>query len=129
MAAISLGSHVFNPGVSLADANGKAVAINQRGLAILEVLLSSHGNTVSKSELMDRFWPGQIVEEGNLTVQMAALRKLLGERPDGSEWIITVPLWVTGWWLRSRPQFPLQPSKPRHHCQNSQHWPYCHSRI
>ena len=91
MAAISLGSYVFNPGVGLADANGKVVAINQRGLAILDVLLSAQGKTVSKSELMERVWPGQIVEEGNLTVQIATLRKVLGERQDGSEWIITVP--------------------------------------
>ena len=27
---------------------------------------------------MERAWPGTIVEEGNLTVQIAALRKLLG---------------------------------------------------
>jgi len=91
MAAISLGSYVFNPGIGLADANGKVVAINQRGLAILDVLLSAQGKTVSKSELIERVWPSLIVEEGNLTVQIATLRKVLGERPDGSEWIITVP--------------------------------------
>jgi TolB-like protein/Tfp pilus assembly protein PilF len=91
MAAISLGSNVFSPGVGLTDANGKIIAINQRGLAILDVLLSAQGKTVSKSELMERVWPSQIVEEGNLTVQIATLRKVLGERPDGSEWIITVP--------------------------------------
>ena len=91
MATISLGSYVFNPSVGLADANGKVVAINQRGLAILDVLLSAQGKTVSKSNLMERVWPGQIVEEGNLTVQIATLRKVLGERQDGSEWIITVP--------------------------------------
>jgi hypothetical protein len=40
---------------------------------------------------MEKAWPGTIVEEGNLTVQIAALRKLLGTAPDGREWIDTVP--------------------------------------
>ncbi len=40
---------------------------------------------------MDRAWPGLAVEEGNLTVQIATLRKILGARPDGTEWIVTVP--------------------------------------
>jgi TolB-like protein len=40
---------------------------------------------------MEAGWPGTVVEEGNLTVQIAALRKALGSRPDGSEWIVTVP--------------------------------------
>jgi TolB-like protein len=40
---------------------------------------------------MEAGWPGLIVEEGNLTVQIAALRKALGPREDGQDWIITVP--------------------------------------
>ncbi|MGO6908043.1 winged helix-turn-helix domain-containing protein, partial [Rhizobium ruizarguesonis] len=42
-------------------------------------------------ELMDAAWPGRAVEEGNLTVQIAQLRKLLGPAGDGGEWISTVP--------------------------------------
>lgn len=91
MSNIRFGQFVLDPAIGLADASGKPVPINQRGQAILETLLAAQGKAVSKSELMDRVWPGQIVEEGNLTVQIAALRKLLGERPDSSEWIITVP--------------------------------------
>ena len=91
MSNFRFGQFVLDPAVGLADASGKLVPINQRGQAILETLLAAQGKAVSKSELMDRVWPGQIVEEGNLTVQIATLRKALGERPDGSEWIITVP--------------------------------------
>lgn len=36
-------------------------------------------------------WPGLAVEEGNLTVQIAGLRKLLGTGPQGQDWIVTVP--------------------------------------
>ncbi len=40
---------------------------------------------------MDAAWPGTVVEEGNLTVQIAALRKALGQDSDGRDWIVTVP--------------------------------------
>jgi DNA-binding winged helix-turn-helix (wHTH) protein len=35
-------------------------------------------------------WPDTVVEESNLSVQIAALRKLLGPTPNGGEWISTV---------------------------------------
>ena len=40
---------------------------------------------------MDAAWPGTAVEESNLSVQIASLRKLLGPSPDGGEWIATIP--------------------------------------
>jgi TolB-like protein len=40
---------------------------------------------------MDAAWPGMVVEEGNLAVQIASLRKALGKPPAGGEWITTVP--------------------------------------
>ncbi|MEO7223691.1 MAG: winged helix-turn-helix domain-containing protein [Devosia sp.] len=70
--------------------DGKPIAIGQRALALLEALAIADG-PVDKATLMAAAWPGTIVEEGNLTVQIAALRKALGTRPDGQEWIVTVP--------------------------------------
>ena len=40
---------------------------------------------------MDAAWPEMAVEESNLSVQIAALRELLGPAPNGGEWIATVP--------------------------------------
>lgn len=91
MANISFGRFVFDFDAGLIDSNAQPVAINQRGQAILKTLLAAQGKVVPKTELIAQVWPHQIVEEGNLTVQIAALRKVLGERLDGSEWIITVP--------------------------------------
>lgn len=71
--------------------DGAAVALGQRALALLAALVEADGRAVSKAELMERAWPGLIVEEGNLTVQIAALRKALGPAPDGGDWIATVP--------------------------------------
>ena len=49
-----------------------------RAAAVLQVLLEADNGVVTKAELMERAWPGVTVEEGNLAVQMAALRKGLG---------------------------------------------------
>lgn len=87
----SFGPFVLDAGRGLLQRDGKSVAIGQRGRALLEALLDAEGGTVTKADLMDRAWPGTIVEEGNLTVQIAALRKSLGTAPDGQEWIATVP--------------------------------------
>ncbi|HVX66918.1 MAG TPA: winged helix-turn-helix domain-containing protein, partial [Bryobacteraceae bacterium] len=41
--------------------------------------------------LLEAAWPGKFVEESNLAVQIAALRKALGTQQSGQEWIVTVP--------------------------------------
>jgi TolB-like protein len=69
--------------------DGKVVAIGQRGFALLWTL-AEKDETVSRTQLLEAVWPGMEVEEGNLTVQVAGLRKALGQRPDGQEWIITM---------------------------------------
>jgi TolB-like protein len=69
--------------------NGEAISLSHRGYLLLEALLDARGEAVEKSELMEHAWPGLVVEDGNLTVQIAALRKALGE--DGDTQIITVP--------------------------------------
>lgn len=88
--SINFGPFVLDRGAQMLLSGGKPVALGQRGYALLDALASTDGN-VSKADLMEAAWPGTIVEEGNLTVQIAALRKVLGSRPDGSSWIVTVP--------------------------------------
>lgn len=72
--------------------DGEALPVGQRGLRILQLLLQAAGEPVSKSDLLRLAWPGVVVEDGNLTVQITALRKLLGATPGSrGEWIATVP--------------------------------------
>ena len=66
--------------------DGIAVALGGRALDVLVVLATAAGETVGKDMLLDRVWPGRIVEENNLQVQISALRKALG-----NGWIVTVP--------------------------------------
>ena len=86
----SFGPFVLDRGSKALLREGKPVVLGQRGYALLEAMLNAT-DMAKKDELMESAWPGTIVEESNLTVQIAALRKALGRRPDGQEWIVTVP--------------------------------------
>src|SRR5262245_23363080 len=71
--------------------DGAQVVIGRRGFLLLYALLRAQGQVVRKDELMHSAWPNAVVEESNLSVQMASLRKLLGPSAEGAEWIMTVP--------------------------------------
>ena len=70
---------------------GEPVAISYRAVRLLIALIERPGEVLSKSELIEAAWQGATVEEGNLAVQISALRKLLGHLPGGKDWIATVP--------------------------------------
>lgn len=71
-------------------ADGAPLSVGPRATAVLGALLAADGRVVTKSDLLDAGWPGLIVEESNLSVQVAALRKVLGAGPEGGEWIATI---------------------------------------
>jgi adenylate cyclase len=58
--------------------HGKVASIGARAFDLLLVLIECRDRVVGKEELLERVWPGVEVEENNLTVQISALRKLLG---------------------------------------------------
>ncbi|MCA6119249.1 winged helix-turn-helix domain-containing protein [Bradyrhizobium sp. WSM 1738] len=70
---------------------GRPVAISNKGLRLLEALVGSPGRVLTKSELMQAAWEDAAVEESNLSVQIAALRKQLGPTERGEDWITTIP--------------------------------------
>lgn len=88
---LAFGPFVLDPGAGTLLRNDVPVAVGHRGLKLLAALVGRPGEILSKAELMDAAWPGRAVEEGNLTVQIALLRKLLGPAADGGDWIATVP--------------------------------------
>src|SRR5687768_14980036 len=57
---------------------------------ILCVLVERAGHLVTKEVLMEKVWPDTFVEEANLSVNIAALRRALGENPNGRSYIKTV---------------------------------------
>src|SRR5215213_1740836 len=70
---------------------GDQVRLPAKAFEILLVLLEENGRVVGKDELMRRVWPDVAVEENNLTVNVSALRKSLGESPQDRRYLLTVP--------------------------------------
>jgi DNA-binding winged helix-turn-helix (wHTH) protein len=60
-------------------ADGAPIELGTRALGLLLVLLEANGSLVTKDELFRRVWPGIVVSEANLKVQISALRRALGD--------------------------------------------------
>ncbi len=88
--AFKFGAFAFDAQKSRLTRHGELIAIGQRAAGILVRLLQADGAVVSKDDLFAAAWPGQLVEESNLSVQIAALRKALGQNAVGEDWITTV---------------------------------------
>ena len=87
----AFGPFVLTPEAGTLLRRGVPVPVPYRALLLLTAFLNRPGEVLTKSDLIDAAWQGAVVEEGNLAVQVAALRKLLGQSPEGGEWITTVP--------------------------------------
>ena len=71
--------------------DGVAVQVTSKSFDTLLFLVRHSGSTVTKTELMNAVWSDSAVEENNLTQQISALRRALGERPRDHRFIVTVP--------------------------------------
>ncbi|HEV8689849.1 MAG TPA: winged helix-turn-helix domain-containing protein, partial [Ideonella sp.] len=58
--------------------DGQPAALGGRALDLLIALAAQPDHLLTKNELLDRVWPGLVVEEANLQMQVSNLRKLLG---------------------------------------------------
>ncbi len=58
--------------------DGQPVPLGARAFDVLIALVERRDRVVAKAELLDLAWPGLMVEENNLSVQISALRKVLG---------------------------------------------------
>jgi TolB-like protein len=66
------------------------VAVGGRALDVLGVLVERHGEILSKEEIMAAVWPKTAVADGNLTLQISALRRILDRGRSEGSYIQTV---------------------------------------
>src|SRR5471030_724781 len=78
------------PGQRLVLEGDQPLRLGRRAMDILLILLEHAGNVVSKQQLIAQVWPKSVVEDINLRVHMAALRKALGDGQAGQRYIVTV---------------------------------------
>jgi predicted ATPase/DNA-binding winged helix-turn-helix (wHTH) protein len=73
-------------------AGGLPVRLGGRALDVLIALVEYAGQFVSREELIARIWGARVVEEINLRVQVATLRRALGDDGRGApQFIVNVP--------------------------------------
>lgn len=69
----------LRPGQRLLLRAGRPLAIGARAFDLLSILAFHAGDVVSNRVLIDAVWPHTVVIDANLRVQIAALRRLLGD--------------------------------------------------
>ena len=87
---LSFGPFRVLPARRLLLEDDKPVQISSRALDLLIALAQRPGEVVSKSELIAKVWPQTIVVEGNLKLQIAALRRALADGQTDNPYISTV---------------------------------------
>lgn len=94
-------------------AHGKPVSLGARAFDLLLALIEHRDRVVGKDELLAWVWPGLVVEENNLTVQISSLRKVLGNGAiatvPGRGYRFTLPLLDDA----AAPAAPPEPSPQR----------------
>ena len=88
--AFGFGPYRIYPEQRLVLEGDQPLRLGRRAMDILLILLAQAGEVVSKQQLMAGVWPDNVVEEINLRVHMAALRKALGDGQNGQRYIVTV---------------------------------------
>lgn len=87
---LAFGPFVFVPGRRVLLRGDLPLRLGSRALDLLAALVERPGVLMSKRELMSRVWPDTVVEDCNLKVNMAALRRALGDEPGMARYIATV---------------------------------------
>jgi DNA-binding winged helix-turn-helix (wHTH) protein len=88
--SLSFGPFSLNPKRRVLLRNGKPLRLGSRAMDLLITLVDSGKDLISKKDLLKQVWPDTFIEEANLRVHVAALRKLLGDEGKGDQYISTV---------------------------------------
>ena len=86
MTSLRFGRLEWSPTERRLLVDGEPAEVGARAFDLLSTLIKHRDRVVGKDELLRRVWQGVVVEENNLTVQVAALRKVVGAKT-----IATVP--------------------------------------
>lgn len=87
--AYRFGPFELRAGEHILTRNGTRVPLSPKAFDLLHLLVRHNGSLLEKRELLATLWPRTFVEEANLSVQVAAIRKAL--HPQLADAIETVP--------------------------------------
>lgn len=89
--AVGFGPFAFYRQQRLVTRDGEPLALGGRALDVLQVLVDHAGSYISKQALIAGVWPDSVVEDINLRVHIAALRRAFGDGRDGCRYILNDP--------------------------------------
>lgn len=70
--------------------SGAQIPLTAKAFDTMLLLVQRNNHLVEKSEIMEAIWPDSFVEDSNLSVTIWMLRKALGGRDEGAQYIQTV---------------------------------------
>jgi DNA-binding winged helix-turn-helix (wHTH) protein/TolB-like protein len=85
------GPFQLNPAERLLLRADEPIALTPKAFDTLCYFVEHHNRLLTKDELIAQLWPDSFVEESNLAQNVSAVRRALGEKPDGGHYIETVP--------------------------------------
>lgn len=85
------GDYTLDPSAMSLRRGEELVRLPPKAFDTLAVLVRHRGELVTKQQLLDAVWPDTHVEESNLAQNVFLLRRMLGQTPDGGDYIETLP--------------------------------------
>ncbi|HSF91757.1 MAG TPA: winged helix-turn-helix domain-containing protein, partial [Paracoccaceae bacterium] len=80
MTSYRFGEFILVPDARMLSKHGTELPLGARAYDLLLFLVDNRHRVLTKAEILDAIWPDLAVEESNLTVQISALRKVLGPK-------------------------------------------------
>ena len=91
VSAYAFGDYLVDAAARRVTRGGDVVPIPDRHIGVLLHLLAHAGSVISKDGLIESAWSGLAVTDNSLEQAISRLRRLLGDGPDGTPYIQTVP--------------------------------------
>ena len=88
---LQFGPFCLDPDAAILFKGTEPIPLGRRAVVLLAALVRQAGTPVSKDVLIDAAWAAQAIEDSNLTVQIAAVRRVLAEFSGEAQWIETLP--------------------------------------
>jgi DNA-binding winged helix-turn-helix (wHTH) protein len=88
---VRFGPFVFDSATRELLEHGRPVHLAPKSFDLLQILVEQRPAVVSKALLQERLWPDTFVEEANIGVAIAEIRRALGDDPRTPSYVCTVP--------------------------------------
>lgn len=86
-----VGDFLFDPATNQLHGQTGPMVLEPKTAALLAYLIRHPGRDISRDELLEHVWEGQIVSDGAINRVIAKLRQILGDGAKAKAYIVTVP--------------------------------------